>query len=372
MDTNRYNLKYGLKKPGAIRGFTIIELVVSIGILALMIGFSSVIFKFSIDAHRVSTANSEIMQKFRAITGQLNRDFRGLRKDAPMFVKFLQLETNELNRYDQIMFFADGDFSSWLTYEDKTVRGNTARIFYGHVYLDQKDIVKQKEKEREKLDLCLARSAHILTQDISFIPWFNADTFADFSSTGNGKYEYDRASLAQWQLLATLGPDDDKGAMVKRVILNTFRRDPGPTGTKTPGITLENLDPDTLHKLLAQGIGSFSIEIAYWEKNNTDWELRWFPIYDPSGTESHFGGIEGEYGLLFNLSAPIDWDEEWFNSIDALNNSRAPNPPLNRTNGNDYIFPPFPDALKFTLRIYDSKGIIKGGRTFTHIVYLND
>ena len=29
-------------------------------------------------------------------------------------------------------------------------------------------------------------------------------------------------------------------------------------------------------------------------------------------------------------------------------------------------------ALKFTFTLYDSKGIIKEGRTFTHIVYLDD
>jgi hypothetical protein len=30
----------------------------------------------------------------------------------------------------------------------------------------------------------------------------------------------------------------------------------------------------------------------------------------------------------------------------------------------------FPTALKFTFTIYDSKGIIPDGKTFTHIVYL--
>ncbi len=32
----------------------------------------------------------------------------------------------------------------------------------------------------------------------------------------------------------------------------------------------------------------------------------------------------------------------------------------------------FPRALKFTFTLYDSKGIIKGGREFTHIVYIGD
>ena len=31
-----------------------------------------------------------------------------------------------------------------------------------------------------------------------------------------------------------------------------------------------------------------------------------------------------------------------------------------------------PSALKFTFKLYDSKGIIKNGKIFTHIVYLGD
>ena len=31
-----------------------------------------------------------------------------------------------------------------------------------------------------------------------------------------------------------------------------------------------------------------------------------------------------------------------------------------------------PDALKFTFRLYDSRGIIEGGREFTHIIYLGE
>jgi hypothetical protein len=32
----------------------------------------------------------------------------------------------------------------------------------------------------------------------------------------------------------------------------------------------------------------------------------------------------------------------------------------------------YPIAFKFTFTLYDSKGIIKEGRTFTHIVYLGN
>ena len=38
---------------------------------------------------------------------------------------------------------------------------------------------------------------------------------------------------------------------------------------------------------------------------------------------------------------------------------------------NFHLIPGLGRALKFTFTLYDSKGVIKGGRTFTHIVYLN-
>ena len=63
-----------------LTGFTLIEILVAIGILAIVMSFSSVIFKVGIGAHRTAIANAEIMQKLRAITDQLNADFKGLLK----------------------------------------------------------------------------------------------------------------------------------------------------------------------------------------------------------------------------------------------------------------------------------------------------
>ncbi|MHC4646661.1 MAG: type II secretion system protein, partial [Planctomycetota bacterium] len=68
------------------KGFTIIEVVVSIGILAVIVSFAGVVFKVSIESQRMAAANAEIMQKFRAITDQLNSDFKGLRKDGEIFL----------------------------------------------------------------------------------------------------------------------------------------------------------------------------------------------------------------------------------------------------------------------------------------------
>src|SRR5512138_931069 len=68
------------------RAFTLMELVVALGIMALVMSFAGVIFRVSTDSHRLALANAEIMQKLRAITEQLDSDFRGLRKDGEVLV----------------------------------------------------------------------------------------------------------------------------------------------------------------------------------------------------------------------------------------------------------------------------------------------
>ncbi len=104
-------------------GFTLVELVVAIGLLVMVVFFAGAIFKSAIGSYRTASAQAEIMQKLRALTGQLDSDFRGLRKDAPMFVWF-QLDPCDANyRLDQIMFFADGDFQSTKVYPHSTDAG---------------------------------------------------------------------------------------------------------------------------------------------------------------------------------------------------------------------------------------------------------
>jgi len=114
--------------------FTLIELVVAISIVTMVLAFTSVIFKLSIDSYRTAAANAEIVQKLQAITQQLNADFRGQRwKPAG----HIQLYTNPpayTIRADTILFFANGDFQSINQYDSssdkKTVAGNIAAILY--------------------------------------------------------------------------------------------------------------------------------------------------------------------------------------------------------------------------------------------------
>ena len=53
----------------------------------------------------------------------------------------------------------------------------------------------------------------------------------------------------------------------------------------------------------------------------------------------------------------------------SVNNINYPSQQLNEANF--HAIPGLGRALKFTFTLYDSKGIIKEGRTFTHIVNLD-
>jgi len=112
------------------KGFTLIELITAVGVLAIIFALAAVVISQSAGAQRQAMANAEITQKFSAITSQLRRDFSGLIRTAPGRIEWSQGTYN----YDSIIFFATGDFQSHRTYPigspDKVARGNTALIHY--------------------------------------------------------------------------------------------------------------------------------------------------------------------------------------------------------------------------------------------------
>ena len=128
------------------KGFTLIELLVAIGILAIVMSFASVIFRVSINAQRTAIANAEIMQKLRAITNQLNADFKGLRKDGEIVVTWAAkpvpaagYEDNDLDgyeRFDRIMFFADGDISKTRRHRGPGTSQGRANVSANPAYID--------------------------------------------------------------------------------------------------------------------------------------------------------------------------------------------------------------------------------------------
>ena len=274
-------------KQRTYKAFTLIELVVAIALLVMVLTFASTIFKVSINAHRTAMANAEIMQKLRAITDQLNADFKGRTISPPGKVSFGLRKSNidgqdvEV-RSDCIMFFANGDFQSSGQDKGKTVVGNVAGIFYGQVDPNSSTVLKPKEK-------ILARRQTILTADSSLT---NFDL--------NPPREYCNSKPLS-ELVADYAADpnnDDMKNLVKRPILDLS-------------------DANDLVMYMAKGVDDFTIQFAEWDE--IDKKFKWKPE-----KQSEFKEYESIYTR----------------------------------------------AWKFTFTLYDSKGIIEKGRTFTHIIYI--
>jgi prepilin-type N-terminal cleavage/methylation domain-containing protein len=364
-----------------LQGFTLVELVVAIGIMALVILFTGNVFKASISSYRIASAQAEIMQKFRAITDQLNNDFRGLRKDAPMFIWF-QVDLNDVNnRLDQIMFFADGDFQSIQTYNTYTGPGiyngyiipqpsgspvvsNLARIYYGQARsIDPRDNTIKYPVALRFIDRVLSRRQHlsIANQDPPNpqywqFPAHNFDGSLNLNLLPgqNDWFEHDTNSLSQWQVAA------QNGTNVNNIITGCF-------DSNCPRINLA--DASTLHLLMAQKVGSFSVQWSYLFTNAGQTYVYWWPSIDPDGNpatlDSDFAKMIVDhslsapaFGICFNVANPSV--SGWFLPIGASGYHFA---------GSSSFYP---TALKFTFTLYDSRGVFKDGQTFTHIVYLGD
>jgi len=339
------------------RAFTLIELLVAIGILAVVMSFASVIFRVSIGAYRTAIANTEIMQKLRAITNQLNTDFKGLRKNGEIFVVWVaspvsaaDYKDNDLDgyeRFDRIMFFADGDFQSYKV--NPMVRGNVARICY---MLAKRGNFKAQGQDRTKR--VLARSLHILTADPQLADFPDPNRLSDVQwYEWNNWYEYDKISLEGWKKIAWENKIDMLSAM------SDIQVGTSSVSEAIRGVTVEPADANSIHMLLCQGVSEFKIQGWY------DAQQRWIPEVDPDGNgdlaDTHFfltdpNRVPGvlypnpPYGVVImnNINYRGQINEAHFNTIPGLGR-----------------------ALKFTFTLYDSKGIIKKGMTFTHIVYLD-
>ncbi|MHC4130901.1 MAG: PulJ/GspJ family protein [Planctomycetota bacterium] len=387
------------------KGFTLIELVVAIAILGVILATSGMIFKITIETQRTALANAEIMQKFRAISMQLDSDFQDIQKDAPLTVWF----HSDPNRYDKIMFFASGDFQSTQRYyyeqpssfdnkpvlyddeelnqgmfEHASVRGNIARIYYGHANIRDTGGSNPKrpweltgEDIRQRI---LARRRHILTANPDFVEWPDKDlnkfnypdpdpSLSGVSLALNERYEHDSLSIPQWK--------NFNASTYDKVLNTTF------TDYVNSWIDL-SLGPASyreysIHNLMCEGVGSFGIQWAYWDDSSVSMgRIRWFPMDDLDGEkfspqpDSQFkfnkkqGSSDDWFGVVFEVegkSTLIDNEEVW-KKVEHL---EYENVVLKEFASGFY-----PKALKFTIKIYDSKGIIKEGRTFTKIIYLGN
>ena len=217
---------------------------------------------------------------------------------------------------------------------------------------------KDKAGRYRDREIVLARRQHILTSGVN--GWFVKSDFSDFedaftSTNGfyihdNDIYEYDANSLSEWKVFCD---DNQKTNIILRTCMGSFYVKSGIYHLVDSGdisrVPFDKEDPNTFHNLLSENIGSFSVQWSYPADINGITEYRWWPDDNPDGdsstSDSNFN-IQSRFGFHFNSMAS----------------------PLNDWNDGD---PFYPEALKFTFVIHDKKGVIKDGRKFTHIVYLN-
>lgn len=300
------------------KAFTIIELVVAVGVLAMVLSFSGLIFKVSIESHRTAQAGTEIMQNLRAITNQLNQDFQGLAKEGYLILRSETIQNRqeyespvvlESFRSDRLYYFSTGDFCSWFP---PGARTNIARVYFGH------DSTSLHDTTIPVSQWNLARDVMLIT------PYANVSALYD----------------------CTLYSFAELNADVDGVTNNADRMFYDPNLTLVP--IAMGTDSDDARRLFCENAGELVIE---W----TDGRI----YTDPIGSASSvvwFG-----LGQMAGLGSSI---EEQDLAVPPLYYSASWRPDVPRRL--------WPKAIKFTFRLYDSKGIIEGGRQFTHIVYLEE
>lgn len=372
------------------RAFTIIELLVAMGLLAAMIAGSGVIFRTAVKAQRTANATAEISRKLAAIRSQLNADFKGLRKDGEIFIVWIpgtDISGNGLvdrfERLDRIMFFANGDFQTYRqwpvepasapgTVNWQILHGNVARI----CYIFAKDSDGNRAQSQEPAKRILARTQHIYTSapvwytdtanpiPVPPPPYSTFPDPANFSKLANDHYEYDKLTIDQWLNIPWSGVPSLKFDLLTKITEIPFDGQPV-VAEPFKGVTVDPSESDTVHMLFCEGVGEFAIQ--GW----SDALQRWVPELDPDGD----GDLSDSD---FILSPAGDVMAENYSGIlyPGKIHQLGPDPKLAQypaamvTEANFNDIPGLGRALKFTFKLYDSHGIFKDGKTFTHIVYL--
>lgn len=358
--------------------FTIIELLVAMALLVLMLGLSGMVFQTTVEAHRTAGASVEITRRLRAITDQLNTDFRGLRKDGEFFLAWRaapELDENNVIidengdtipdnyiKFDRIVFFADGDFQTYRPQNTTTlgvtkqVSGNLARISYMHA--KKSDGTKAELISNRKRRI-LARTEHIVTADID-LPLFPdpADLIVGtwdptvFDTANYSNYEYQTMSMADWTNIsnpASLYVQAKSDIMTILTDVLDILSIGNSAGVTTGGPVVETDNPATYHNYFSEGVADFGIQI--WDEINQ----RWYPQIDPNGDGDYSDSdypLDGSEISQTVVNGRLTFDENGF--TDLVSNGGVG------------------QALKFTFTLYDSHGVFPNGKTFTHIVLIDN
>ncbi len=360
------------------KAFTIVELLVAMGLVVILVALSSLIFAAGVKAHRLADSTIEITRRAEAVSRQLVADVGGLRTDAPLAIWF-EHDPATGKRYDQILFFANGDFQTMRQYNGQTVSGNLSRIYYGHAWQVNTDInaVPTAFTAQYRQSGLLSRRAHLLTSNLTLTypgiptPFPNGTTPDFFAATffpyTNNRSEYDQLSLAEWKNL--MQTQDNCNQMLQIC----FNNGTNVSDTGRPMIDMTNID--TLHLLLSEQISEFKVQWAFKSEDLIDIStgnpflpdqlfsgLLWWP---ESGDLLSF--VEQRRGVFFNMPgivpppADVTPPDEW-DPVSACKYS-----PM-------IVFSPtyVPRALKFTFTVHDAKGLFPEGKTFTQIVKIDN
>jgi prepilin-type N-terminal cleavage/methylation domain-containing protein len=368
------------------KAFTLMELVVALAILAVVLSFAGVIFRVSIDSHRMALANAEIMQKLRVITDQLDADFRSLRKDGEIFVVWSAepkpgypkpdpnaakskpgtnfIGTLGYERFDRIMFFTTGDFQAY----GRSERGNVARICYTLARGPSDSPTGPNWPPMQKpARRMLARTQHILIPPGSGEKLLDTNDFTTEQWLAwNSQDEIDRISLEGWKrmpevqkinMLSVIGDISIKKGLRRGAIESTAVEE-------ARGVLIDPAQPESIHSLFCQGIGQFMVQ--GWN----DQLDRWIPEVDPDED----GDLADSDFILTSDKKEIDPNNDpglWYPR--GGTNLHDPNFPVDQIDQDHFNqIPGLGRALRFTFTLYDSRNLIKNGRTFTHIVYLDN
>ncbi|MFC1763768.1 prepilin-type N-terminal cleavage/methylation domain-containing protein [Planctomycetota bacterium] len=335
------------------RAFTLIELLLAMALLAVVVVFSGAIFQVALNTYRKAGAQTEIMRKLRVITRQIDADFKGLAKEGPIFVGWVQ--TTDANHFDRIVFFSHGSFQS---HEEDPVYGFTARISY---MIARRGSDMPHENAIPTRERVLARTQHVLTNTDD--PNWPVD-MSGWEKQHNHQQQ-DSAILSAWRNLASNNQRDAYRAMTG---INIETRDIEDSyGTDVDDTTHEAL-ADSLNKILCRGVSSFRIEGWYWEDANAP-DGVWGPrpeVLMSSGVSD----VNGVGFVLYPSSGSVQ--EAPFGEV-ALATTADPNSNAWRDRLNPSSFEMIPGlgrALRFTFTLHDSQGIIKP-QEYTHIVSLD-
>jgi hypothetical protein len=252
---------------------------------------------------------------------------------------------------------------------NKPVVGNLARIQYSHAQsIDPRNNALNDPVNLRDYDRLLARRQHISSADTDLNSWPNPNIInfpATFLQNLNDYYEHDLISLSQWQALTN---DLTNGSTNVNQIINVCFG----IGSR---LIVDLANANTLHLLMTEKVGNFSVQWVYeYSPAPTIKNYYWWPSIDPDGngnlTDSDFGSSgmsSNTFGFYFNTASPSSPVTNWF-SPNVAQGVYYPGSPGNLVTEK----PAFPQAMKFTFTLYDSRGVFKDGQTFTHIVYIGD